>query len=137
MITALTVAAESGVDVRIITPHIPDKWYVHAVSRSYYRQLIDSGVRIYEYTPGFIHGKMFVADDEVATVGTVNMDYRSFYFHFECGVWMCSVPAVDDIKEHFEEMQAESNEIILSKWSKRPLRKRFMQALLNVFAPFM
>lgn len=86
MTTALTIAAESGVDVRIITPHIPDKWYVHAVTRSSYRQLIEAGVRIYEYTPGFIHSKMFVADDEVGVVGTANMDYRSFYLHFECGV---------------------------------------------------
>ena len=86
MTTALIIAAESGVDVRIITPHIPDKWYVHAVTRSSYRQLIEAGVRIYEYTPGFIHAKMFVADDEVGVVGTANMDYRSFYLHFECGV---------------------------------------------------
>lgn len=137
MITALTSAAKAGIDVRIITPRIGDKWYVHPVTQFNYQELLEAGVRIFEYRPGFIHSKIFVSDDAVATCGTINMDYRSFYFHFECGVWMCSVPAVDDIKEHFEEMQAESDEIILSKWSKRPLRKRFMQALLNVFAPFM
>ena len=137
MITALTSAAKAGIDVRIITPRIGDKWYVHPVTQFNYQELLEAGVRIFEYRPGFIHSKIFVSDDAVATCGTINMDYRSFYFHFECGVWMCSVPAVDDIKEHFEEMQAESDEIILSKWSKRPLRIRFMQALLNVFAPFM
>ena len=137
MITALTSAAKAGIDVRIITPKIKDKWYVHPVTQFNYQELLESGVRIFEYTPGFIHSKLFVSDDAVATCGTINMDYRSFYFHFECGVWMCNVNAVDDIKEHFLEIQSMSNEIVVSKWSKRPLLKRFFQALLNIFAPFM
>lgn len=137
MTTALTSAAKAGVDVRIITPKIRDKWYVHPVTQFNYQELLEAGVRIFEYTPGFIHSKLFVSDDAVATCGTINMDYRSFYFHFECGVWMCSIDTVETIKEHFLEMQNISEEILLSKWSKRPLRKRFVQALLNVFAPFM
>ncbi len=137
MITALTSAAKAGVDVRIITPSIGDKWYVHPVTQFNYQELLEAGVRIFEYDPGFIHSKLFVSDNAVATCGTINMDYRSFYFHFECGVWMCSVPAVNDIKEHFLEMQDDSTEIILSQWLKRPLRKRFKQALLNILAPFM
>ena len=86
MSNALCVAAQSGVDVRIITPNFPDKWYVHPVTRSNYLPLLSAGVRIFEYTPGFMHAKMFVSDDEVSIVGTTNMDYRSFYMHFECGV---------------------------------------------------
>ena len=88
MVTAMNTAAKSGVDVRIITPHVPDKWYVHAVSRSYYEMLVEAGVKIYEYTPGFVHAKTFVVDDEYAVVGTINLDYRSLYLHFECAAWM-------------------------------------------------
>jgi cardiolipin synthase len=72
-----------------LTPHIPDKWYVFEVTRSNYRDLIEAGVKIYEYTPGFVHSKTFVVDDKMAIVGTVNMDYRSYYLHYECGVWFC------------------------------------------------
>lgn len=85
MITALTMAAQSGVDVRIITPGVPDKKSVYIVTRSFYQQLISAGVKIYEYTPGFIHAKMIVADDQTAIVGTINMDFRSFFLHYECG----------------------------------------------------
>ena len=101
MVSALCLAAKSGVDVRIITPHKWDKWLVHMTTRSYYRELIQGGVRIYEYTEGFIHAKTFVSDDEVATVGTTNMDFRSLYLHFECGVWMCGSRAVGEVKSDF------------------------------------
>lgn len=137
MQNALISAAKAGIDVRIITPKIGDKWYVHPVTQFNYQPLLEAGVRIFEYTPGFIHSKLFVSDDSVATCGTINMDYRSFYFHFECGAWFCDVPAVKDIKEHFILMQNQSEEITLPKWSKRPLLKRFKQAILNLFAPFM
>ncbi|MDF2801616.1 MAG: cardiolipin synthase, partial [Anaerocolumna sp.] len=82
---ALTMAAKRGIDVRIVTPGIPDKKIVYRLTRSNYAPLIKSGVRIYEYTPGFIHAKSYVCDDELAVVGTINMDYRSLYLHFECG----------------------------------------------------
>ncbi len=137
MVAAVTSAAKAGVDVRIITPKIRDKWYVHPVTRFNYQELLEAGVRIFEYTPGFIHSKLFVSDDAVATCGTINMDYRSFYFHFECGAWFCGVDAVDDIKQHFLQIQQESEEILLQSWSKRPIGQRIMQALLNVLAPFM
>ncbi len=94
-------AAKRGVDVRVVTPHIADKWYVHAVTRSYYKRLIEVGVKIYEYTPGFIHSKTFVSDDCVATIGTVNLDYRSLYHHFECGVWLYESKAVNQLKEDY------------------------------------
>ncbi|MBO5231237.1 MAG: cardiolipin synthase [Clostridia bacterium] len=137
MTRALTLAAESGVDVRIITPHIPDKGYVHPVTQFSYEDLLEAGVKIYEYTPGFIHSKFFVSDDRVATVGTINMDYRSFFFHFECGVWMCGNDAVMDIKNHFLELQRQSQKIERKKWQKRPLRQKLKQAILYFFAPFM
>ena len=101
------------------------------------QELIEAGVRIYEYTPGFIHSKMFVADDEVGVVGTANMDYRSFIFHFECGAWICDNSTVLDIKDQFSEILKVSEEIKIDKWKKRPLKMRFKQALLHIFAPFM
>jgi len=137
MITTLCIAAKSGVDVRIITPHIPDKWYVHPVTQYNYLELLEAGVKIFEYTPGFIHSKLFVSDDTVATVGTVNMDYRSFLLHFECGVWMSCPDTAIEIKNHFLEIQNASQEIILEDWQKIGIRKRLKQALLHVFAPFM
>ncbi len=99
--TALCNAAKCGVDVRIITPGIGDKFFVHEATKSYYRHLLASGVKLYEYTPGFIHAKTFVCDDRYATVGTVNLDFRSLYLHFECGVWMCGVQAIETIKEDY------------------------------------
>ena len=137
MTTVLTMAAKSGIDVRIITPHIPDKWYVHPVTQYNYLELLEAGVRIYEYTPGFIHSKLFLSDDKIATVGTVNMDYRSFIFHFECGAWVCDNETVLDIKKQFEELFKVSEEINISEWKKRPIRLRLKQAILHIFAPFM
>ncbi len=133
----LRLAAKSGIDVKIITPHIPDKWYVHAVTQYNYYDLLESGVRIYEYTPGFIHSKFFVSDDLVATVGTVNMDYRSFILHFECGVWMSDNKTVFDIKEHFNTLLLQCEEITLEKMKKSPLLVRAKRAILHLFAPFM
>ncbi len=101
MLSALCLAAKSGVDVRIVTPHKWDKRFVHMTTRSYYRDLIEAGVKIYEYTPGFMHAKTFVADDAVATIGTVNLDYRSLYLHFECGVRLYKSCAVERLKVDF------------------------------------
>ncbi len=137
MKTTLKIAAKSGVDVRIITPHIPDKWYVHPVTQYNYLELLEAGVRIYEYTPGFIHSKIFVSDDRVATIGTVNMDYRSFLLHFECGLWMSGTTAVSDMKKDFEETLVKSQEITLEEWKREPYRRRVKRAILHIFAPFM
>ena len=93
------MAAKRGVDVRIVTPGIPDKKIVYILTQANYEILLESGVQMYQYTPGFIHSKSFVCDDEVATVGTINMDYRSMYLHFECGVWMYGSSAVAQVKE--------------------------------------
>lgn len=137
MVTALENAAKSGVDVRIITPHIPDKWYVHAVSRAHYQPLIEAGVRIYEYTPGFIHAKGFLVDGEYATVGSVNMDYRSLYLHFECGVWMYRTPCIADIHRDFMETLAISQEITLAQCRAVRWPVRLGRSILRVFGPLM
>ena len=135
MTNALCVAAQSGVDVRIITPHIPDKKIVFELTRAHYQILLESGVRIFEYTPGFIHAKNFVVDDRYATVGTVNMDYRSLYLHFECGVWMSGVSAILSVREDFLATQAVSQEISLDDARRFSKSKRLYHALLRAFAP--
>ncbi len=137
MIALLGMAAKSGVDVRIITPGIGDKWYVHPVTQYNYKELLEAGVHIYEYTPGFIHSKLFVSDDSVATIGTVNMDYRSFKLHFECGVWICNNSTVNDIRTHFEEILTECREIKLEEWNKEPAIRKFKRYILHLFAPFL
>lgn len=135
--TALILAAKNGVDVRIVTPAIGDKWYVHAVTRSSYEPLIEAGVKVYEYTPGFMHSKTFLSDDEVATVGTVNMDYRSFYLHFECGVWMYQSRAVTQLKQDFLETLALCRPITLEECRNVPWHTHLIQMLLKIFAPLM
>lgn len=137
MTSSLCMAAKSGIEVCIVTPHIPDKWYVHNVTQYHYLDLLKSGVKIYEYTPGFIHSKVFLSDDRIATVGSVNMDYRSFVFHFECGVWIDDKKTALDIKQHFREVLAVSKKIDLKKWQKRSVFIRIKQALLHIFGPFM
>lgn len=137
MTATLCMAAKSGVEVCIVTPHIPDKWYVHNVTQYNYLELLQAGVKIYEYTPGFLHSKIFLSDDLVSTVGSVNMDYRSFVFHFECGVWLSNKEAALDIKQHFREVLAVSKEITLKDWKKRPLIKRLKQSVLHIFGPLM
>lgn len=101
---ALCIAAQRGVDVRIVTPHIPDKKFVFQITRSNYKKLQSAGVKIYEYLPGFIHAKQFLCDDQVGIVGTINLDYRSLVHHFECGVWMYRTDCLKDMKADFEQL---------------------------------
>ena len=137
MISILTMAAKSGVDVRIITPHIPDKKYVHPVTQYNYLELLEAGIKIYEYLPGFVHSKYFVSDDKIATVGTINMDYRSFILHFECGVWVNDNSTVSDIKKDFEQTLLKCKEIKLEEWQHRPIMNKLKESVLHIFAPFM
>lgn len=137
MFTALTLAAKNGIDVRIITPGIPDKKMVYMVTQSNYYHLIKAGVKIYQYTPGFVHAKTFVADDAVATVGTVNMDYRSMYLHFECGVWMYESSAIKEIKKDYDTTLLKCDEITLEEIERTSKVKRFVQSLLRLVAPIM
>lgn len=137
MATALCLAAKRGVDVRIITPHIADKWYVHAVTCSNYEILVESGVSIYEYTPGFIHAKTFVVDDMFAVVGTINLDYRSLFLHFECGVWMYKTKSVFEVKRDFLLTLEVSQRITLEDCRDIKLYKRLSRTFLKIFAPLM
>lgn len=130
-------AAESGVDVRIITPKKYDKWYVHMVTISNYGYLMENGVRIYEYSKGFIHAKNVITDDECGICGTVNMDYRSFYLHYECGVVINENPAVLDMKKDFINTMMESEKIDYDKWCNRPFRHKFIQWVLKVLSPML
>lgn len=136
MISALCLAAKSGVDVRIVTPHRWDKWAVHMTTRSYYRELINAGVKIYEYSKGFIHSKTFVSDDTTATVGTTNLDFRSLYLHFECGVWMYGSKAVTEVRDDFLKTLKECQQI-----NKEDCRcsifLRIFQEIMRLFAPLM
>lgn len=137
MITALRLAAKSGIDVRIVTPGIPDKKLVFLLTQSYYDPLIKSGVRIFEYKPGFLHAKSFVSDDRTAVVGTINLDYRSLYLHFECGVWMYNTEAVLQIKEDAMALFGECREITAQDCAGKNLVKRMFQSILRLFAPLL
>ena len=134
--TCLENTALRGVDVKIILPHIPDKKFIHSMSRSFYPRLIDAGVEIYEYKEGFIHSKNYITDDEYAIVGTVNLDYRSLVHHFENAVWMYDCDVIVDIKTDFEKTLEKS--IKMDKQSlKINIFKRFFRACVRVFAPLL
>ena len=136
MLNALALSAKSGVDVRIITPGKYDKFIVHFTTRSYYKQLVESGVKVYEYTPGFMHSKTFVSDDKRAVVGSVNMDFRSLYLHFECGAVFYNTPVVDRVKTDFLDTLEECREIRLED-CKCNVFVRFFRSLIRLFAPTM
>ncbi len=136
MLSALCLAAKSGVDVRIVTPHRWDKWLVHMTTRSYYRDLIKAGVKIYEYTNGFIHAKTFVSDDRTATVGTTNLDFRSLYLHFECGVLLFDSKAVREVKEDFLR-SLDVCQQITQETCQSNIVLRLLQDVLRLFAPLM
>ena len=133
--SALCTAARSGVDVRIMTPHIPDKKVVFAVTQSNYPVLLEAGARIYEFTPGFIHSKTVVADDLYASVGSCNLDYRSFYLQFENGVWLCGDPAVLSVRDDFLQTLEVCQEITLADCRTLPLFRRLLQSIYRLFAP--
>ena len=134
--TSIESAAMRGVDVRIIVPHIPDKRMVFGMTRSFYHRLMKSGVKIYEYEPGFIHAKSYIADDEVAMIGTINLDYRSLVHHFENGVWMYKCNSIKDLKTDIEETMAKSIEIT-PDMIKTGLLTRFIRSVVRIFAPML
>ncbi len=137
LVEQLRTTARSGIRVRIVTPHIPDKWYVHLVTRSYYRSLMEAGVEIHEYTPGFIHSKSILVDDDVAIVGTINFDFRSFFLHQECAVWLYQTPALKELRRDVEETLRVSHRITMEELKDRRAPKRLLQAVLRAFAPMM
>ena len=138
MVETIESAAKRGVDVRIIVPRIPDKKYVFYVNRSYYRSLVLAGAKIYEYVPGFIHSKVYLQDDKRAVVGTVNLDYRSLYMHYENGIYIYNdEKLLNDIKSDFDKTFYESKEMNMEEIVKMSFGYKFWGAILKIFAPLM
>ncbi len=133
LMCALDLAVKRGVDVRIVVPGIPDKKIIYSITRSYYPLLLESGVKIYEYTPGFIHSKVFVCDDKIATVGTLNLDYRSLYLHFECGSYIYNCSVIKQIKNDAIDT-IDKSKMINKKDLKMSLPRFFLNGILRLFA---
>lgn len=134
---ALINASLSGVDVRIITPFVPDKKLVNACTKSFYGKLLESGVKIYEFSPGFVHSKVILSDDVVANVGTVNFDFRSFYLNYECGVWMYNTGEELKIKKDFLSTLSKCSEVKLDVWRSRGIEVKILEAILRVISPLL
>ena len=137
MMTALTYAAKRGVDVKIILPHIPDKKSAFMLAKTYYPELIKAGVKIYEYTPGFVHAKVFSCDDEKAVVGTINLDFRSLYLHFECATYLYKVPAIKSIEDDYKSTLEKCQQITMEDYNKLNLFYKIGGGLLKLVAPLM
>ena len=137
LVQALQFAAKRGVETIIIMPHIPDKEYAFLLAKAHYEELIRAGVQIYEYTPGFVHAKVFTSDDEKAVVGTINMDYRSLYLHFECAAYIYRNEVIKDVERDFKETLAKSQVITLEECRHYPWYKKFAGRVLRLFAPLM
>lgn len=134
--TAIENAALRGVAVRITVPGIPDKKMVYSMTRSFYKRLMDAGVKIYEYTPGFIHAKMYLADGKCAMIGTINLDYRSLVHHFENSVWLYNSPIIEDMQRDIEETLKISKEIKKDMLKTGPIA-RFIRSIVRIFAPML
>ena len=137
MATALKIAAKSGVDVRIVTPHVPDKKFVHYVTKSYYHSFIKDNIKIYEYTPGFMHSKTFVVDDEYAVVGSINLDFRSLYLHFECGAWLYKTDSVLKLRNDFLRTLEVCQQISLQDCENVKWYVKFSGLILRMFSPLL
>ena len=134
---SLRIAALSGNDIRLLVPGIPDKKSVYQLTRANYGPLLLAGVQIYEYTPGFLHQKMFISDDELATVGTINLDYRSLFLHMECGTLIVKNGSVLKMKQDFLDSLEVSHEVTLEEWKTWKAKKRGLWALLKLLAPLL
>lgn len=135
METALEFAAERGVDVRLILPGIPDKKAAYALAKTHYRRLLDSGVKIYEYTPGFVHAKVFVSDSREAVVGTINLDYRSLYHHFECAAYMYDSGCIPHIEEDFQQTLEKCRRVTYETIKKEKLITKLTGFVMKAIAP--
>lgn len=136
MANALIFAVKRGVDVRIITPHIADKIVVHAATRSFYAPLVKCGVKIYEYTPGFMHSKLIVSDGKFGIIGSINMDFRSFNLHFECGAWICDEKLISDVENDFLSTVSQS-ELICESGLKKFVLSNFFNSVLRLLSPLL
>lgn len=137
MVAALTFCAKRGVETIIIMPHIPDKIYAYLLARTYYMELIEHGVKIYEYTPGFVHAKVFVSDDIKASVGTINLDYRSLYLHFECAAYVYKNEVVREIEKDYQNTLSMCQEITKESYYRYSKVKMLIGKILRLFAPLM
>ena len=137
MMTALKFAAKRGVEVIIIMPHVPDKWYAFVLAKTYYNELLDAGVQIYEYTAGFVHAKVFTSDDRKAVVGTINMDYRSLYLHFECAAFLYENSEIPAVENDFQETLKKCQKITQEDYKKQKSFDKIAGSILRVFAPLM
>lgn len=137
MESAIVHAARSGVDVRLILPHVPDKKTPYYIARTYYRKLLSYGVKIYEYKPGFIHSKTFISDDVVATVGTINLDFRSLYLHYECGCLFYKKEGIQDIYKDFIETFPKCISVTRDYYELIPLWQRVYGRIMRIFGPLM
>lgn len=137
MLSTLKYVAQCGVEVIIIMPHIPDKWYAFVLAKTYYETLMKAGVHIYEYTPGFVHAKVFVSDNDTATVGTINLDYRSLYHHFECGAFIYNNRVVLDIERDFQETLKKCQKVTMEDLKNRSWLEKLSGKILRLIAPLM
>lgn len=137
MLNALIFTAQRGIDVKIILPHIPDKKYAYWLARTHYHELISQGVEIYEYTPGFVHAKVFTSDDEKAVVGTINLDFRSLYLHFECAAYMWRNPVVQDVEADFQATLRKCRKITIKECKEYNLLYKILGRALRLVAPLM
>lgn len=137
MLKALCDTAISGVDVKIIMPGIPDKKMIYYIGRTYYKALLEAGVKIYEYEPGFTHAKMFVSDDEKAILGTINLDFRSLYLHFENAVYLYQNEEVMVMEKDYQETLSHCYPVTLESLKKFPFWKTLLGKILRVFAPLL
>ncbi|MBO4982179.1 MAG: cardiolipin synthase [Lachnospiraceae bacterium] len=137
MMMALVYAAKRGIDVKIIMPHIPDKKAAFALAKTYYNELLEAGVAIYEYTPGFVHAKIFVSDDEKAVVGTVNLDYRSLYHHFECGVILYRNSEISAVEADYQKTLDKCQTVTEKDYFRQSIPDRIIGKVLRIFAPLM
>ena len=136
-INALVFAAKRDVEVIIIMPHIPDKKYAFFLAHTYYEELLDAGVQIYEFTPGFVHAKVFTSDDEKAVVGTINLDFRSLYHHFECAAYIYQNPVVADVEKDFQETLKQCVKITKETCKAYPCYQKIAGRGLRLIAPLM
>ena len=134
---ALKFAAERGVDVKLILPGIPDKKIPYALAKTHYASLLDSGVKIYEYTPGFVHAKVFVSDDSKAVVGTINMDYRSLYHHFECAAFLYKTSCISVIENDFQKTLSKCREVTRESVKKEKITTKLLGSVMKVIAPLL
>ena len=137
MATALKIAAKSGVDIKIVTPYIPDKKFVHAVTKSYYESFINDGIEIYEFTPGFMHAKTFVVDDEYGVVGSINLDFRSLYLHYECGVWLYKTDSIKSMKDDYLETLKRCHKVTMEECKNTSSIRKVLRLIIRMFAPLL